>query len=63
QVPNVDPALLRQLSGMGNNLNQIARALHNQDWKPVDRVQIIAVLSSLQRELNLIRMENAKDDS
>ncbi|MBF4228220.1 plasmid mobilization relaxosome protein MobC, partial [Vibrio anguillarum] len=23
----------------------------------------IAVLSSLQRELNLIRMENAKDDS
>nr|MBF4400388.1 plasmid mobilization relaxosome protein MobC [Vibrio anguillarum] len=55
--------LLRQLSGMGNSLNQIARALHNQDWKPVDRVQIIAVLSSLQRELNLIRMENAKDDS
>ncbi|RMZ61617.1 plasmid mobilization relaxosome protein MobC, partial [Vibrio anguillarum] len=38
-------------------------ALHNQDWKPVDRVQIIAVLSSLQRELNIIRMENAKDDS
>ncbi|MCC4819696.1 MobC family plasmid mobilization relaxosome protein [Vibrio lentus] len=63
QVPNVDPALLRQLSGMGNNLNQIARALHSQDWKPVDRVQIIAALSSLQRELNLMRMENAKDDS
>ncbi|MEZ8633767.1 MobC family plasmid mobilization relaxosome protein, partial [Vibrio lentus] len=60
---NVDPALLRQLSGMGNNLNQIARAIHNQDWKPVDRVQIIAALSSLQRELNLMRMENAKDDS
>ncbi|WP_215408390.1 MobC family plasmid mobilization relaxosome protein [Vibrio gigantis] len=62
-VPKVDPALLRQLSGMGNNLNQIARAIHNQDWKPVDRVQIIAALSSLQRELNLMRMENAKDDS
>nr|WP_277869369.1 MobC family plasmid mobilization relaxosome protein [Vibrio sp. 10N.261.45.A1] len=54
---------MRQLSGMGNNLNQIARALHSQDWKPVDRVQIIAALSSLQRELNLMRMENAKDDS
>lgn len=63
QVPNVDPALLRQLSGMGNNLNQIARAIHSQDWKPVDRVKIIAALSSLQRELNLMKMENAKDDS
>ena len=62
KVPNVDPALLRQLSGMGNNLNQIARAIHSQDWKPVDRVQIMAALSSLQRELNLMRMENAKDD-
>lgn len=63
QVPNVDPALLRQLSGMGNNLNQMARAIHSQDWQPVDRVQIIAALSSIQRELNLMRMENAKDDS
>ncbi len=48
---------------MGNNLNQIARAIHSQDWKPVDRVQIIAALSSLQRELNLMRMENTHDDS
>ncbi|KAA8663459.1 MULTISPECIES: MobC family plasmid mobilization relaxosome protein [Vibrio] len=63
-VPKVDPALLRQLSGMGNNLNQIARAINSQDWKPVDRVQIVAALSSLQRELNLIRTKkNANDDS
>ena len=27
-APTVDPALLRQLAGMGNNLNQIARFLH-----------------------------------
>lgn len=61
-VPNVDPALLRQLAGMGNNLNQIARAIHSQDWKPVDRVQIITALSSLQRELSLMRMEHTADD-
>ncbi|EMI4253711.1 MobC family plasmid mobilization relaxosome protein [Vibrio vulnificus] len=61
-VPNVDPALLRQLAGMGNNLNQIARAIYSQDWKPVDRVQIITALSSLQRELSLMRMEHTADD-
>ncbi|MFL7013724.1 MobC family plasmid mobilization relaxosome protein [Enterovibrio norvegicus] len=55
RYPKYDPALLRQLSGMGNNLNQIARAINSQDWKPVDRVQIVAALSGLQRELNLIR--------
>ena len=61
-VPNIDPALLRQLAGMGNNLNQIARAIHNQEWKPVDRIQVIAVLASIQRELALIKSENTHDD-
>jgi hypothetical protein len=61
-VPNVDPALLRQLAGMGNNLNQIARAIHSQEWKPVDRVQVIAALASIQRELTLIKSENTHDD-
>ena len=48
---------------MGNNLNQIARAINSQDCKPVDRVQIIAALSSLQRELNLMRVSNEENDS
>lgn len=61
-VPNVDPALLRQIAGMGNNLNQIARAIHNQEWKPVDRVQVIAALASIQRELALIKSESTHDD-
>ena len=62
KVPDVDPALLRQLSGMGNNLNQIARAIHSQEWKPVDRVQVIAALASIQLELALIKSENTHDD-
>lgn len=61
-VPNVDPQLLRQLAGMGNNLNQIARAIHSQEWKPVDRVQVIAALTSLQRELALIKLAHTHDD-
>jgi hypothetical protein len=61
-VPNVDPALLRQLAGMGNNLNQIARDIHSQEWKPVDCIQVIAALTSIQRELALIKSENTHDD-
>lgn len=61
-VPKVDPALLRQLAGMGNNLNQIARAIHSQEWKPVDRIQILSALASLQRELTSIKSENTHDD-
>lgn len=61
-IPNVDPSLLRQLAGMGNNLNQIARAIHSQEWKPVDRIQVIAALASLQRELDFIKSENTHDD-
>ena len=61
-APNVDPLLLRQLAGMGNNLNQIARAIHSQDWKPVDRIQIIAALSGIQRELALIQSESMFND-
>ncbi len=60
-VPNIDPSLLRQLAGMGNNLNQIARAIHSEGWNPLDRIQIIAALVSIQRELALIKSENTND--
>lgn len=63
KVPNVDPALLRQLAGLGNNLNQISRSIHTQGWKAMDRIQILSLLSSIQRELNDIRAEHSHDDS
>lgn len=55
KVPRVDPNLLRQVAALGNNLNQIARAIHSQEWKPVDRVQVVAALASIQRELDSLR--------
>ena len=61
-VPSVDPALLRQLAGLGNNLNQIARAINSQKWRPVDRIQVVAALASIQRELAAIREEHSHDD-
>ncbi|MFC0269835.1 MobC family plasmid mobilization relaxosome protein [Kushneria aurantia] len=51
----VDPALLRQLAGIGNNLNQIARRVNSGEWGAVDRVAILAALSAVERELAEVR--------
>ena len=59
-VPKVDPKLLRQLAGMGNNLNQIARAIHSQDWKPVDRVQVVSALMNIERTLQDLKREYSR---
>lgn len=49
--PATDPALLRQLAGAGNLLNQIARAVHRGEWGPADRVQVLAALVAVERAL------------
>ncbi len=52
RVPDVSPELLRQVSGIGNNLNQIARRLNQLDGlNPTERVSLLAVLNSLDRNL------------
>lgn len=51
----VDPALLRQLAGIGNNLNQVARRVNTGEWGAVDRVAVIAALAAVERELNELR--------
>jgi hypothetical protein len=45
--------LLRQLAGIGNNLNQIARIINQQSKTdaPLDRVAVITALSGIEREL------------
>ncbi|PAU70306.1 MobC family plasmid mobilization relaxosome protein, partial [Vreelandella alkaliphila] len=37
---SADPALLRQLAGIGNNLNQIARRVNSGQWGPLERVHV-----------------------
>jgi hypothetical protein len=52
RLPDVEPELLRQVSGIGNNLNQLARRLNQLDGlHPTDRVSLLAVLNSLDRQL------------
>jgi hypothetical protein len=52
RIPDVAPELLRQVSGIGNNLNQIARRLNQSDsLTPSDRVTLLSILNSLDRQL------------
>ncbi|WP_268916250.1 MobC family plasmid mobilization relaxosome protein, partial [Aeromonas caviae] len=36
--PTIDPALLRQVAGIGNNLNQIARRINASPLTTLDKV-------------------------
>lgn len=47
----IDPDLLRQVAMIGNNLNQIARAVNAKD-AGITSVQIIANLSAIRQDLN-----------
>ena len=51
----VDPALLRALAGIGNNLNQIARRVNSGEWGPLDTVKIVAALAAIEREVSEVR--------
>jgi len=59
RVPEVAPELLRQVSGIGNNLNQIARRLNQPDsLTPAERVSLFALLNSLDRQLGELLEQN-----
>ncbi|MDF5317029.1 plasmid mobilization relaxosome protein MobC [Vibrio parahaemolyticus] len=49
---------MRQLSGLGNNLNQIARVVNTQNYDVVNVIQVLAQLSALERQLGLIMAEH-----
>lgn len=54
-VAHADPALLRALAGIGNNLNQIARAINGGAWGPADTVAIVSALRDIERRLDALR--------
>ena len=57
RIQEVDPQLLRQLAGIGNNLNQIARIMNqkNQTGSALDRVAVMTALARIERELQAVR--------
>ncbi|MTF72798.1 plasmid mobilization relaxosome protein MobC, partial [Klebsiella pneumoniae] len=54
RLPSISPARRRQLAGMGNNLNQIARKV-NAGGAGHDRVQIVAALMAIDAGLERLR--------
>jgi len=66
KLPTLAPALLRQLAGMGNNLNQIARKINGGQWSGHDRVQAVAALmaidAGLERLRHAVRQPGGDDD-
>ncbi len=55
QTSSISPALLRQLAGMGNNLNQIARQVNAGGSSGLDRVQVVAALMAIDAGLERLR--------
>ena len=55
-VSGSDPSLLRQLAAIGNNVNQIARAVNAGmvTGSSVDGIQLLAVLNIIECELRRI---------
>ncbi|KZL28009.1 plasmid mobilization protein [Pseudovibrio sp. WM33] len=55
-TPKADPHLVAELSRMGSNLNQIARALNTAraagETRQLDGLQIITVLTTIDRQLS-----------
>jgi hypothetical protein len=55
---DVDPLLLRQLSAIGNNVNQLARLANAKGMPAIDSVEIVSVLYDIKAELEAIRGQN-----
>ncbi len=56
---DVDPLLLRQLSAIGNNVNQLARLANAKGMPAINSVEIVSVLHDIKAELEAIRGQNA----
>lgn len=53
KVSGADPVLMRQISGIGNNLNQLAKLVHlsNISASPLDIVEILIRLRGVEQSL------------
>lgn len=52
-----DPALIRQLAGIGNNLNQLARIVNQYGIEPEDVTRILTYLAAMQADLEQLRAD------
>ncbi|MBN0531038.1 MobC family plasmid mobilization relaxosome protein, partial [Pseudomonas aeruginosa] len=54
------------LAAIGNNLNQTARKVNSGQWSSGDRVQVVAAMMAIERELcslrQVVREQGARND-
>ncbi len=60
-VSGADPVLLRQLASLGNNMNQLARAVNAEllSGRPGDCVQVLIVLRAMEQQLTVLAERHA----
>jgi len=51
ETPKADPDLLRHLSAIGNNVNQIARAMNNQSFDASQKIVFLYELEQIETHL------------
>lgn len=57
KIKGLDPVSLRQFTAIGNNVNQIARALNSDKWSPIHRVLILEQLTRIEDRLESLLSE------
>lgn len=55
RTETADPKLMQQLAAIGNNLNQIARAVNSHGLRPDDSAMLLTYLAGVQDELRQLR--------
>ena len=55
KVVELDPTTVRQLAGIGNNLNQLAKAVNTYGFEPSDSARLLTYLAAVRKELELLR--------
>ena len=60
----VNPELLRQLAGIGNNINQISRNLNglSRAGQSVDLIKLAIILQGIDSELKAIRNQQSEGE-
>ena len=55
KVVELDPTTVRHLAGIGNNLNQLAKAVNTYGFEPSDSARLLTYLAAVRKELELLR--------
>ena len=62
EVSGADPALMRQIAGIGNNLNQLARTVNAGllGGSGIDTAQLLLHMAAMERHLDMLAKSHAR---